>query len=65
MSKIVRAFLISAAATGAAAFIVTQLQQKETNKRKDISSGQSSEVEADALSEHQVKALTDELGTML
>ena len=65
MSDIKRALLLSALATGVAAFVVRQFQSSKMKKRKtspDLSPG---EVDADKLSETEIEQLTDELSTML
>lgn len=65
MSKIFRALLLSAAATGAAAFVVTKLQQMTKSEKESPGSNEALEVRADALPDDEVQALTDELGSML
>ena len=64
MSKIVRALILSAAATGAAALVVVNVQKRLAKQPQDLPKGPA-EVDADSLSEGEVKRLTDELGAML
>lgn len=65
MSKILRALLLSAAATGAAALVVTKMQQLSEEKKQSPVSNEALEVRAESLPDQEVKALTDELGSML
>ncbi|MBX2818256.1 MAG: hypothetical protein KTR29_01205 [Rhodothermaceae bacterium] len=65
MSKIIRALLLSAAATGVAAFVVSKMQHSEKNKGLEKAPKDPFEVQAESLTEHEVKQLTDELGNML
>ena len=64
MSKIVRALLLSAVATGAAALVVTQLQRKQLSGSPK-NHKQNGIIDADALSEEERNRLTNELGNML
>ena len=65
MSNIMRALLLSIAATGVAALVVTKIQQPKTNQNLKEDPKGPAEIEADALSENEVTRLTDELGAML
>lgn len=65
MSKIVRALLLSALATGVAAVVVNKMQEKDQEVKPAPVQRDPFEVQADTLSEGEVKRLTDELGTML
>ena len=65
MSKIIRALLLSAVATGVAAFVVSKMQHSEKNNGLEEAPKDPFEVQAESLSENEVKQLTDELGNML
>ena len=65
MSNLVRAFLLSAAATGLAALVVTKIQQRGSLLEGVETPPDDFEVDAEALGEDAVQQLTDELDTML
>lgn len=64
MNKILRAFLISAAATGVAAVVVSKMQQARINKPL-VPNQEPFMVDAESLSEEEKDHLTNELDAML
>ncbi|MEM8484494.1 MAG: hypothetical protein AAF564_03040 [Bacteroidota bacterium] len=62
MSKLFRALIISAVATGAAAVIINAVQQRAS---KDEARDDSNFVDAEKLSQEERAMLTDELNAML
>jgi hypothetical protein len=64
MSKIMRALLLSALATGVATVVVSTLRRPATGMAQG-STGNRFEVDADTLSEEERRRLTDELDAML
>lgn len=65
MSKIIRALILSAAATGVAALVVTKIQQSKVSNPSKETRRDPFEVDAETLPESEVNRLTDELGAML
>ncbi len=64
MSKLFRALLISAIATGTAVVVVNMMQQRSKNQDKETRAGQHI-IDADTLSEEDRTQLANELDAML